>query len=78
MLALLMKGFHCGFEPSLTHWSLKSASFKSLQLKCSGKLHGKAVGKRDGLKKEALGKGPDGCPGTDAEMRLNRAGQTVS
>lgn len=74
-----MKGFGCGFEPSLPHRALKPASaLKLSQLECPGKLHSKAGEKRDGLKKEALSKDPDGCPGTDTKMGLNRAGQTMS
>lgn len=77
MLALLMKGFGHGFEPNLTHQSLKSASLKSLQPERPGKLHGKASGKREGLRKKALSKDPDGRLGMDAEMRLNHAGHVL-
>lgn len=77
MLALLMKGFGRGFEPNLTHRSPKSALLKSLQLEHLGKLHGKASGKRDGLRKKALSKDPDGRLGMDAEMRLNHAGHVL-
>jgi len=73
-----MKVFGRGFETNLTHWSLKPASFKLLQLKYPGKLHGKATGKRDGLKKEALSKDSDGCPGLDTKMRLNCTSQTMT
>lgn len=68
-----MKGFSRGFEPNLTHWSPKSALLKSLQLERLGKLRGK----RDGLRKKSLSKDPDGCLGTDAEMRLNHAGHVL-